>query len=87
MSEMVQPALARIQIARAIMTSQMAGPQKSWNFRTDSMPWLMISAWSSHSERKDTQPSASRPRKELWVQDSRPGQAASSMMLTATEAR
>ncbi|MGX1245307.1 hypothetical protein RKD46_006411 [Streptomyces pseudovenezuelae] len=69
------------------MTSQIAGPQKSWNLRTDSMPWLMISAWMSQRETKETQPSASRPRKELWVQDSRPGQAASSITLTATEAR
>ena len=84
---MLQPALASTQIASAIMTSQIAGPQKSWNFRTDSMPWLMISAWISHSERKETQPRASRPRKELCVQDSSPGQAASSITLTATEAR
>ena len=84
---MVQPALARIQTASAIMTSQIAGPQKSWNLRTDSMPWLMISAWISQSATKVSQPSGRRPRKELWVQDSRPGQAASSMMLTATEAR
>lgn len=86
-SEMVQPALERTQTASAIMTSQMAGPQKSWNFRTDSMPWLMISAWISHSETKESQPSASRPRNELCVQDSSPGQAARSMTLTATEAR
>jgi hypothetical protein len=51
------------------------------------MPWLMIAAWMSHRAMKVHQPSWCSPRKELCVQDSRPGQAASSMMLTATEAR
>lgn len=84
---MVQPALDSTHTASAIITSQIAGPQKSWNLRTDSMPWLMIIAWTSQRETKDSQPSASRPRKELCVQDSRPGQVASSITLTATEAR
>jgi len=84
---MVQPALARIHTASAIITTQMAGPQKSWNLRTDSMPRLMISAWISHSETKEIQPSACSPRNELCVQDSSPGQAASSITLTATDAR
>ena len=35
----------------------------------------MIIAWISQRETKDVQPSASRPRKEWWVHDSRPGQA------------
>lgn len=36
--EIDQPAFASTQMASAIITSQIAGPQKSWNFRTDSMP-------------------------------------------------
>lgn len=80
-------ALARIHTASAIITSQIAGPQKSWNFRTDSIPRLMIAACTSHRAMKETQPSASSPRKELCVHDSRLGQAASSITLTATEAR
>ncbi len=79
---------ARIQPARANITTWTAGPQKSMNLRMVSMPFRKIRSWNSHMNRKHGQPSADRPRKPPpWASAAAPGARVMTRTCTALEAK
>ena len=58
---MFQLACDSIQIASAIITTQIAGPAQPWKCRTASMPLATITIWMAHRIRNAIQPSRSSP--------------------------